>query len=86
MIITHESFGENKNMIKFGTMDGALFSYSTLVLLNVNNTTYIDKTNYSKTTAKHIASMPKYTNIIKVTPEQLQQKLQLYMTSKVLGI
>ncbi len=73
MEVTHNNFSANVNTLNLGKERIALFSYSTLVLLSLDNIDYIDEVNYSKTTKRHINSFKSHNPAKYVSQQELQR-------------
>ena len=84
MIVTHNNFSANVNTLNLGKGRIALFSYSTLVLLSLDNIDYIDEVNYSKTTKRHINSFKSHNPVKYVSQQELQRIFKKFFYAQVI--
>lgn len=84
MIVTHNNFSANVNTLNLGKGRIALFSYTTLVLLSLDNIDYIDEAKYSRTTNKHISAFKSHNPAKYVSQQELQRLLKKFFYDQVI--
>ena len=84
MIVTHNNFSANVNTLNLGKGRIALFSYTTLVLLSLDDIDYIDEANYSRTTNKHINAFKSRKPAKYVSQQELQRLLKKFFYDQVI--